>query len=49
MVELNLALQDLKILPKEFRELSELRNLDLSYNDFQAFPVQIFFVQNLIP
>jgi Leucine rich repeat len=45
--DFNLSLQSLKGLPTEFSQLTKLKNLDISYNNFESFPVQIFFCQDL--
>lgn len=45
--EFNLELQDLKGLPSEFSQLSNLKILDISYNDFVSFPTEIFSCENL--
>lgn len=45
--ELNLSLQTLERLPYEFTQLTNLKILDISYNNFESFPVQILSCINL--
>lgn len=46
--ELNLANNRLSSLPEELRDLSDLKRLDISQNDYMLFPKVVFKLPNLI-
>ncbi|XP_076348887.1 leucine-rich repeat-containing protein 20-like [Tachypleus tridentatus] len=48
ITELNLANNRLSSLPEELRDLSDLKRLDISQNDYMLFPKVVFKLPNLI-